>query len=98
VDGLGAVPIDGVAFTLCEAAEDVDVAVIPIAMYYGGEPTNYRKADVPARFTPDLHIGRLIPVETTDPRELAKLIQPAMQACLDVAVAASESRRNEPSK
>lgn len=82
----------GPANTACEAAANVDVAVIPMGFYYGGEPVDYKKGDVPAKRTPDLHIGYPIPVKTSDPEELIKLVHPAIQACVDVAVAASLAR------
>lgn len=82
----------GPAYTACEAAQDVDVAVVPMAFYYGGEPTDYKKQDVPLKHTPNLHIGMPIPVETYDPKELIQLVHSAIQACADVAVAASLAR------
>lgn len=81
----------GPAYTACRAAEDVNLAVLPVGFYYGGEPTSYKKLNVPAKRKPTVHIGMPIPVEAQDPRELVELVHPAIQACVDVAVAATNN-------
>ncbi len=79
----------GIAHTACRAAGLVDVSVVPIGLYYGGEPKSYKKLDVPAKFKPTVHVGRPIPVNTSDPDKLVELVYPALQDCVDVAVAAT---------
>ncbi|MEO9164584.1 MAG: 1-acyl-sn-glycerol-3-phosphate acyltransferase [Aquihabitans sp.] len=77
----------GIAHTVIAAAEQIDVAVLPVGFYYGSEPDDYKRPDVPGKRNPHVHVGMPIPVETTSATELVDLVHPAMQECLDVVVA-----------
>lgn len=79
----------GIGHTACKAAEQVDISIVPVGIYYGGEPTDYRKLDVPQKYTPHVHIGMPLRVETANPGELIRLVYPAMQDCVNAAVASS---------
>lgn len=80
----------GMAYTAIAAAESTKVAILPVGMYYGGEPADYAKPVLPGKRAPYIHFGRLIHVETTDASELTALVQPALQNCVDVVVARAE--------
>lgn len=82
----------GFAYTACRAAEIVGVTVVPVGMYYGGEPQSYQKQDVPDKRKPIVHIGMPMTVETSSPAELVSQVYPAMQSCVDVAVRTSLAR------
>ena len=77
----------GIAHTAIAAAETVDVAVLPVGFYYGSEPDDYKRPNVPGKRNPHVHVGVPIPVQTTSATELVDLVHPAMQECLDVVVA-----------
>jgi hypothetical protein len=77
----------GIGYTAIVASNDVRVLLLPVGMYYGGEPTDYQKQDVPDKYIPQIHVGMPIPVETTKTDELVTLLHPAIQGCVDVAVA-----------
>lgn len=77
----------GIAHTAIAAAEKIDVAVLPVGLYYGSEPDDYKRPNVPGKRSPHVHVGVPIPVETTSAVELVDLVHPAMQECLDVVVA-----------
>lgn len=81
----------GMAHTAIAAAETVPVAVLPVGFYYGSEPADYKRPDVPGKRRPHVHVGRLIPVETTDAATLVAQVQPAIQRCVDVVVARAEA-------
>jgi 1-acyl-sn-glycerol-3-phosphate acyltransferase len=84
----------GIGYTVCKAAEDVDVSIVPVGVCYGGKPTDYKKLAVPHKYTPHvhIHIGMPFRVETTSPEELVQVVHPAIQGCVDVAVNASMVR------
>lgn len=81
----------GIAHTAIAAAEKVDVAVLPVGFYYGSEPDDYKRPNVPGKRNPHVHVGMPIPVRTVDAAELVDLVHPAMQGCLDVVVARAEA-------
>ena len=81
----------GIAHTAIAAAETVDVAVLPVGFYYGSEPEDYKRPNVPGKRSPHVHVGMPIPVRTTSAGELVDLVHPAMQECLDVVVARAEA-------
>ncbi len=82
----------GIAITAINAAASVPVVIVPWGMYYGGEPTDYKKLDVPAKHTPHVHIGMPISVETTSADELTELMYTAIQDCVDVSVMAFNNK------
>lgn len=81
----------GMAHTAIAASQRVKVAVLPIGFYYGSEPADYARPDVPGKHAPHVHVGMPIPVETTDAVELVDLVHPAIQGCVDIVVARAEA-------
>lgn len=81
----------GMAFTAIAAAETVPVAILPVGFYYGSEPEDYKRPDVPGKRRPHVHVGHPIPVETTDAVTLVAQVHPAIQQCVDVVVARAEA-------
>ena len=79
----------GIAHTVLAAAEEVPVLLLPVGMYYGGEPEDYRRPVLPGRHRPLVHVGTPIPVPPASADELTALLHPAMQRCVDEAVARS---------
>jgi 1-acyl-sn-glycerol-3-phosphate acyltransferase len=82
----------GIGYTVCKAAEDVDVSIVPVGICFGGKPTDHKKLAVPHKYTPHVHIGMPFRVETTSPEELVQVVRPAIQGCVDIAVNASMVR------
>lgn len=82
----------GMAHTAIEAAKTVKVAILPIGFYYGSEPADYKRPEVPGKRAPHVHVGMPIPVEMTDANELVDLVHPAIQGCVDVVVARAASK------
>lgn len=76
----------GIAHTVITAAEQVPVVLLPVGIYYGGEPEDYRRPALPGRHTPLVSIGMPIPVQTTSAEELTSLLRPAIQRLVDQAV------------
>lgn len=76
----------GMAHTAIAAAENVPVAILPAGIYYGGEPEDYDRPEVPAKYRPHVHIGMPLPVDTTDPEVLTKRVFGEIQHCVDIAV------------
>jgi len=76
----------GIAHTVISAAEQVPVLVLPVGIYYGGEPADYRRPQLSGRHTPLVTVGTPIPVTTTSAGDLTALVHPAIQRCLDDAV------------
>lgn len=79
----------GIAHTVLAASEEVPVLLLPVGIYYRGEPEDYRRPVLPGRRRPLVHVGTPIPVARTSADELAVLLHPAMQRCVDQAVARS---------
>ena len=77
----------GIAHTAIAAAEQVPVLVLPMGIYYGGEPEDYRRPVLPGRHKPLVSLGTPIPVMTTSADELIARLHPAMQRCVDEVVA-----------
>jgi hypothetical protein len=86
----------GMAHTAIAAAKAVKVAILPVGFYYGSEPADYKHPDVPGKRRPHVHVGMPIPVVTTDATELVALVQPAIQACVDVVVARAVANAGVP--
>ncbi len=78
---------NGIGYTAMDAAKEVRVLLLPMGISYGGEPSDYRHPRVPKRHSPHVHIGMPLPVETESAVELVALLHPAIQACVDQAVA-----------
>lgn len=85
---------DGFAYTAIDAAQEVAISIVPIGIYYGGEPKSNKKQDVPSRRKPHIHIGMPIAVDPSSvPEELSlHQVHPAIQYCVDVAVQAYNDR------
>lgn len=86
---------NGPAHTAIRASQEVGISVLPVGVYFGGEPTIYKKQDVPKRFTPTVHIGMPIPVESAGENvtELTNLVYASLQDCQDVAVSRTLASR-----
>ncbi len=84
----------GIAHTALEASQEVGVSILPVGLYYGGEPLSYKKLDVPEKRSPTVHIGMPIPVEHAngDVNLLTELVQGALQDCQDIAVKRATAR------
>ncbi len=83
----------GVIRSLLQASNQVGISMVPWGMYFGGEPTDYNKLDVPDKYTPHVHVGMPIQLEQfSSPDEVVSVLRPAMQACVDVAVRACQIR------
>lgn len=80
----------GIAHTAIAASETVNMAVVPMGFYYGAEPDDYQRPDIPGKHNPHVHVGMPIPVRTRDAVELTELVHPAIQACVDVVVERAE--------
>jgi len=76
----------GIAHTAIAASRQVPVLLVPVGIYYQGEPEDYRRPELPGRHTPLVHVGAPIPVAPTSADELAALLHPAIQRCVDQAV------------
>jgi hypothetical protein len=63
-----------------------------VGFSYGGEPADYRRPVLPGRRTPLVHLGLPIPVATADPDALVAQLHPALQRCVDRAVARADER------
>lgn len=90
----------GIAHTAIAAAAVGSVAVLPVGIYYGCEPTDYAEPVVSRKYRPHVHIGRPMPVDTDDPASLADRVQAEIQRCVDVVVERAErltGRRADPS-
>lgn len=77
----------GMAHTAIAAAKKVKVAILPVGFYYGSEPEDYKRPDVPGKHAPHVHVGMPIPVDSADANEIVDLVHPAIQRCVDVVVA-----------
>lgn len=82
----------GMAHTAVAAAESVNVAVLPVGVYYGAEPKDYKRPDVPGKRRPHVHIGTPIPVETTDIAALTAGVHGEIQRCVDIVVARARGK------
>jgi 1-acyl-sn-glycerol-3-phosphate acyltransferase len=82
----------GIAHTAIAAAATVPVLLLPVGIYYGAEPEDYRRPVVPGRHKPVVHVGAPIPVHTDSAEELTTLLHPAIQRCVDHAVARCTAR------
>lgn len=82
----------GIGYTACKAAQEVALSIIPIGISYGATPLGDKKLATPYKYTPQVHIGMPIRIETTLPEELTQLVRPALQKCVDVAVKGSAER------
>lgn len=82
----------GVLLNMIEVAEHTPAAIIPMGFYFGGEPKDYKKLDVPDKYHPHVHIGMPIPIETSSVDELIEIVHPAIQKCVDFAVQACVDR------
>lgn len=80
---------NGMGHTAIAASKEVRVLLLPMGIYYGGEPSDYRRPRVPKPHAPHVHLGMPIPVETGSAGELVALVHPAIQSCVDHAVAQS---------
>lgn len=76
----------GIAHTAIAASKEVPVLVLPMGIYYGGEPEDYRRPALPGRHKPLVSLGTPIPVLTTSADELIARLHPAMQRCVDEVV------------
>jgi 1-acyl-sn-glycerol-3-phosphate acyltransferase len=78
----------GIGYTAIEASNDVSIVLLPVGIYYGGEPDDYlkRKPKVPKVHHPHVHVGMPIPVETRDVDQLINMLHPAIQGCVDEVV------------
>lgn len=77
----------GFAKTVCSVASEVPMFVLPVGLYYRGEPKNYKKGDVPHLLTPNIHVGLPMLVEAdTKPDDFNAILRPILQGCVDVAV------------
>lgn len=76
----------GIAHTAISAAEQVPVLLLPVGIYYGAEPDDYRRPKLRGRHTPFVSVGTPIPVTTTSAEDLTARLQPAIQRCVDQAV------------
>lgn len=85
----------GMAHTAIAAARSVKVAVLPVGFYYGSEPEDYRRPDVPGKYTPHVHVGMPIPVATSEAADLVDLVHPAIQDCVDVVVERAAERSGD---
>jgi len=81
----------GFAHTVCKAAEQVPVSVVPFGIYYGGEPTDYDHPNPPAKYKPHVRIGMPIPVDNKTPEELVEVLRPAIQTCVSFTVRVSNN-------
>jgi hypothetical protein len=80
----------GIGYTACRVAQERPTIVVPVSHYFGGEPKDYRKGDVPHPRRPDMHIG--MPFEVTPastPELLIAQLAPALQSGIDITVARS---------
>jgi 1-acyl-sn-glycerol-3-phosphate acyltransferase len=82
----------GMAHTAIAAAATAAVAVLPVGLYYGSEPADYARPDVPGKWRPHVHIGTPLPVDTDNPEVLTKQVHGEIQRCVDVVVARAERR------
>ncbi len=77
----------GIAHTAIAASKSVDVAIVPMGFYFGSEPDDYQRPDLPGKRRPLVHVGMPIPVDTDDPEVLVGRVHAAIQSCVDVVVA-----------
>lgn len=80
----------GMAHTAIAAAATAPVAVLPVGIYYGAEPEDYARPDVPGKRRPHIHIGTPLRVDTDNAEVLAKQVHGEIQRCVDVVVARAE--------
>lgn len=75
----------GLGNIACQAAEAVDVAILPIGIYYGeAGQMNYRH--------PSVMVGRPMDVSMLiDPKQVVNEFAPRLQSCVDMAVEARQS-------
>ena len=81
----------GMAHTAIAATASASVAVLPVGIYYGSEPADYARPDVPGKRQPHVHIGTPLPVDTDDPVALTDSVKVEIQRCVDVVVARAEA-------
>lgn len=86
----------GMAHTAIAASKKVKVAILPVGFYYGSEPADYKRPDVPGKHHPHVHVGMPIPIDTADANEIVDLVHPAIQSCVDVVVARAVAAKTEP--
>lgn len=83
----------GIAHTAIAASAAAAIAILPVGIYYGGEPDDYARGDCPAKRRPLVHIGTPMPVDTDDPATLTERVHAEIQRCVDVVVARAERAR-----
>ena len=77
----------GMGHTILKASEQANVLILPVGMYYGGEPDDYIKPKVPSKYQPTVHLGTPINVKDfKDVDEMIAAVHPVMQKCVDEAV------------
>lgn len=81
----------GMAHTAIAAAKTAPMAVLPVGIYYGSEPEDYARPNVPGKRQPHIHIGTPFGVETDDPVELTDRVHGEIQRCVDVVVARAQA-------
>lgn len=87
----------GMAHTAIAASAVASVAVLPVGLYYGGEPADYARPEVPRKWRPHVHIGTPLQVETDDVDALTEHVAHELQRCVDVVVARTgQARRPSP--
>lgn len=83
----------GMAYTACRVAQVAPAFMLTTGHYYGGEPNDYMKEDVPMPREPDFHISMPFEIKRdTTPSRLVEIVHPIMQDCVDITVLASEAR------
>jgi hypothetical protein len=48
---------EGIGYTAIAASHYVRVLLLPVGMYYGGEPPDYQRPHVPGKHSPHVHVG-----------------------------------------
>ncbi len=81
----------GMAHTAIAAAQTAPMAVLPVGIYYGSEPADYARPNVPGKRQPHIHIGTPFAVDTDDPTALTDRVHGEIQRCVDVVVARAEA-------